>query len=178
MFYAAKIALVCDCELKPRRVFFLQDEYGLLKEEVEAMARLASRLSDVCPERMNAVGTEIQTSLNAWDELGKSVAENKKRLLQFGHLRQFFRNYLAMMQVNEKTIRWDLVLFHILFKIDVTRTCTSHNSPQNQMKGMIINMQFKLKISFFFWTIRLFGIIFFMIYIINNSHFWLLCNFY
>ncbi len=138
--YTAKIALVCDCELKARRVFFLQDEYGLLKEEVEAMARLASRLSDVCPERMNAVGTEIQTSLNAWDELGKSVAENKKRLLQFGHLRQFFRNYLAMMQVNEKTIRWDLVLFHILLKIDVTRTCTGHNSPQNQMKGMIINM--------------------------------------
>ncbi len=128
------------CELKARRVFFLQDEYGLLKEEVEAMARLASRLSDVCPERMNAVGTEIQTSLNAWDELGKSVAENKKRLLQFGHLRQFFRNYLAMMQVNDKTIRWDLVLFHILFKIDVTRTCTGHNSPQNQIKGMIINM--------------------------------------
>lgn len=89
--------VVCNSELKPRRVFFLQAEHGLLKEEVEAMASLASRLSDVCPERMNAVGTEIQTSLNAWDELGKSVGENKKRLLQFGHLRHFFRNYLAMM---------------------------------------------------------------------------------
>ncbi len=42
------------------------------------MARLASRLSDVCPERMNAVGTEIQSSLNAWDELGKSVAETRR----------------------------------------------------------------------------------------------------
>uniref|UniRef100_A0A8C1YFV9 PH domain-containing protein n=1 Tax=Cyprinus carpio TaxID=7962 RepID=A0A8C1YFV9_CYPCA len=81
----------------------LEAEYGVLKEEVEAMASLASRLSDVCPERMNAVGTEIQTSLNAWDELGKSVAENKKRLLQFGHLRHFFRNYLAMISWTEDT---------------------------------------------------------------------------
>ncbi|XP_016133261.1 uncharacterized protein [Sinocyclocheilus grahami] len=81
----------------------LEAEYGVLKEEVEAMASLASCLSDVCPERMNAVGTEIQTSLNAWDELGKSVAENKKRLLQFGHLRHFFRNYLAMISWTEDT---------------------------------------------------------------------------
>lgn len=61
------------------------------------MKSLASRLSDVCPERMNAVGSEIQTSLHSWEELGKSVSENKERLLQFGHLRHFFRNYLAMM---------------------------------------------------------------------------------
>ncbi|XP_052428732.1 uncharacterized protein LOC127970291 isoform X4 [Carassius gibelio] len=81
----------------------LEAEYGVLKEEVEAMVSLASCLSDVCPERMNAVGTEIQTSLNAWDELGKSVAENKKRLLQFGHLRHFFRNYLAMISWTEDT---------------------------------------------------------------------------
>ncbi|XP_058651865.1 uncharacterized protein LOC131552243 isoform X3 [Onychostoma macrolepis] len=81
----------------------LEAEYGLLKEEVEAMVSLASRLSDVCPEKMNAVETEIQTSLNAWDELGKSVAENKKRLLQFGHLRHFFRNYLAMISWTEDT---------------------------------------------------------------------------
>ncbi|XP_050982916.1 spectrin beta chain, non-erythrocytic 1 isoform X4 [Labeo rohita] len=81
----------------------MEAEYGVLKEEVEAMASLARRLSDVCPERMNAVGTEIQNSLNAWDELGKSVVENKKRLLQFGHLRHFFRNYLAMISWTEDT---------------------------------------------------------------------------
>ncbi|XP_059372833.1 uncharacterized protein LOC132110279 [Carassius carassius] len=81
----------------------LEAEYGVLKEEVEALVSLASRLSDMCPERMNAVGNEIQTSLNAWDELGTSVAENKKRLLQFGHLRHFFRNYLAMISWTEDT---------------------------------------------------------------------------
>ncbi|XP_048059882.1 spectrin beta chain, non-erythrocytic 1 isoform X4 [Megalobrama amblycephala] len=81
----------------------LEAEYGVLKEEVGAMKSLASRLSDVCPERMNAVGTEIQTCLYSWEELGKSVAENKKRLRQFGHLRHFFRNYLAMISWTEDT---------------------------------------------------------------------------
>lgn len=96
--YTAKIAqVVYHSELTHGRLFFLQAEYGVLKEEVGAMKSLASRLSDVCPERMNAVGTEIQTCLYSWEELGKSVAENKKRLRQFGHLRHFFRNYLAMM---------------------------------------------------------------------------------
>ncbi|XP_039515276.1 spectrin beta chain, non-erythrocytic 1 isoform X4 [Pimephales promelas] len=81
----------------------LEAEYGLLKEEVEAMTSLASRLSDVCPERMNAVGSEIQNTLHSWEELGKSVSENKERLLQFGHLRHFFRNYLAMISWTEDT---------------------------------------------------------------------------
>ncbi|KAK7139728.1 hypothetical protein R3I94_012393 [Phoxinus phoxinus] len=81
----------------------LEAEYGVLKEEVEAMKSLAGHLSDVCPERMNAVGSEIQTSLHSWEELGKSVSENKERLLQFGHLRHFFRNYLAMISWTEDT---------------------------------------------------------------------------
>lgn len=66
------------------------------------MESYTERLSDVCPERMHAVSAEIRSSLNSWDELGKSVAENRKRLLQFEHLRNFFRNYLAMMYVNNK----------------------------------------------------------------------------
>ncbi|XP_026133613.1 uncharacterized protein mymx isoform X2 [Carassius auratus] len=81
----------------------LEAEYGVLKEEVEALVSLARRLSDVCPERMTAVGNEIQTSLNVWDELGTSVTENKKRLLQFRHLRYFLRNYLAMISWTEDT---------------------------------------------------------------------------
>ncbi|XP_077073614.1 spectrin beta chain, non-erythrocytic 1 isoform X4 [Siphateles boraxobius] len=81
----------------------LEAEYRVLKEEVEAMKSLARRLSDVCPERMNAVGSEIQTSLHSWEELGKSVSENKERLLQFGYLRHFFRNYLAMISWTEDT---------------------------------------------------------------------------
>ncbi|XP_052468414.1 uncharacterized protein LOC128025875 isoform X2 [Carassius gibelio] len=81
----------------------LEAEFGVLKEEVEALVSLARRLSDVCPERMTAVGNEIQTSLNVWDELGTSVTENKKRLLQFRHLRYFLRNYLAMISWTEDT---------------------------------------------------------------------------
>nr|XP_055025999.1 uncharacterized protein LOC129415858 isoform X1 [Misgurnus anguillicaudatus] len=81
----------------------LEAEYEILREQVEVLESQATHLTDVCPERMNAAGTEIQSSLQVWDELGKSVAENRKRLLQFEHLRKFFRNYLAMISWTEDT---------------------------------------------------------------------------
>ncbi|XP_065152281.1 uncharacterized protein mymx isoform X4 [Paramisgurnus dabryanus] len=81
----------------------LEAEYEILREQVEVLESQAAHLTDVCPERMNATGTEIQSSLQVWDELGKSVAENRKRLLQFEHLRKFFRNYLAMISWTEDT---------------------------------------------------------------------------
>ncbi|XP_055026003.2 uncharacterized protein mymx isoform X4 [Misgurnus anguillicaudatus] len=81
----------------------LEAEYEILREQVEDLESQATHLTDVCPERMNAAGTEIQSSLQVWDELGKSVAENRKRLLQFEHLRKFFRNYLAMISWTEDT---------------------------------------------------------------------------
>ncbi|XP_057198284.1 uncharacterized protein LOC130559313 isoform X2 [Triplophysa rosa] len=81
----------------------LEAEYEMLRERVEVMESQAERLSDVCLERMRGVSAEMQSSLNSWDELGKSVAENRKRLLQFEHLRSFFRNYLAMISWTEDT---------------------------------------------------------------------------
>ncbi|XP_056616433.1 uncharacterized protein LOC130431430 isoform X2 [Triplophysa dalaica] len=81
----------------------LEAEYEMLRERMEAMESQAERLSDVCLERMRTVSAEILSSLNSWDELGKSLAENRKRLLQFEHLRSFFRNYLAMISWTEDT---------------------------------------------------------------------------
>ncbi|KAA0718307.1 hypothetical protein E1301_Tti017292 [Triplophysa tibetana] len=81
----------------------LEAEYEMLRERMEVMESLAERLSDVCLERMRAVSADILSSLNSWEELGKSVAENRKRLLQFEHLRSFFRNYLAMISWTEDT---------------------------------------------------------------------------
>ncbi|XP_056326642.1 uncharacterized protein LOC130239459 isoform X2 [Danio aesculapii] len=81
----------------------LEAEYGLLKQEVELMKSLWIRLSDVCPERMTSVSSEIQSSLDSWMELSKSLSENKKRLLQFTHLRHFFRRYLDMISWTEDT---------------------------------------------------------------------------
>ncbi|XP_005173083.3 uncharacterized protein mymx [Danio rerio] len=81
----------------------LEAEYGLLQQEVELMESLWIRLSDVCPERMTSVSSEIQSSLNSWMELSKSLSENKKRLLQFTQLRHFFRRYLDMISWTEDT---------------------------------------------------------------------------
>ncbi|XP_051508279.1 uncharacterized protein LOC127414353 isoform X2 [Myxocyprinus asiaticus] len=81
----------------------LEAEYKVLKVEMEAVENLAGRLTDVCPERMHRVRTDIQSSMNGWQELNKSVAENRRRLLQFDQLRQFFRNYLAMISWTEDT---------------------------------------------------------------------------
>ncbi|XP_076830237.1 uncharacterized protein mymx isoform X2 [Brachyhypopomus gauderio] len=81
----------------------LESDYVTLKEEVEAMENLSARLVDLCPERVHTLVCKVQSSLEAWDELAKSKAENRSRLLQFSHLRQFFRNYLAMISWTEDT---------------------------------------------------------------------------
>ncbi|XP_051945498.1 uncharacterized protein LOC127617567 [Xyrauchen texanus] len=81
----------------------LEAEYKVLKVEMEAVENLAGRLTDVCPERMHTVRRDTQSSLYGWQELNKSLAENRRRLLQSDQLRQFFRNYLAMISWTEDT---------------------------------------------------------------------------
>lgn len=61
------------------------------------MERQATRLKKLCPERVHILGSEVQTSLQAWAELGNSVVENRGRIHQFVQLQDFFRSYLAMM---------------------------------------------------------------------------------
>lgn len=74
-----------------------QIDYEVIREEVKEMEDLASRLEELCPERVHALGAKIQATLQAWTELGKSVTENKSRLHEFVQLQDFFRSYLAMM---------------------------------------------------------------------------------
>ena len=59
----------------------------------------ASRLEQLCPERLRVPGggSRIQNTLQAWTELGGSIAENRARLQEFIQLKYFFRSYLAMM---------------------------------------------------------------------------------
>lgn len=57
----------------------------------------ASRLRELCPERVHILGAKIQATLQVWNELGKSVTENKSHLQEFVQLQDFFRSYLAMM---------------------------------------------------------------------------------
>ncbi|XP_041921451.1 uncharacterized protein LOC121685166 isoform X3 [Alosa sapidissima] len=81
----------------------LQAECTELKEDVEAMEGLTSRLEELCPERLHVLGAEVQATLGVWRELGRHMEENQGRLRQFGQLRDFFRNYLAMISWTEDT---------------------------------------------------------------------------
>lgn len=74
-----------------------QTDYEIIREEVKEMENLASRLEELCPERVHILGAKIQATLQAWTELGKTVTENKSRLQEFVQLQDFFRSYLAMM---------------------------------------------------------------------------------
>lgn len=74
-----------------------QIDYEVIREEVEEMENQASRLEELCPERVHVLGAKIRAMLQGWAELGKSVTENKFRLQEFVQLQDFFRSYLAMM---------------------------------------------------------------------------------
>lgn len=74
-----------------------QIDYEVIREEVKEMENQASRLEELCPERVQVLGAKIQATLQGWRELGKSVTENKSRLQEFVQLQDFFRSYLAMM---------------------------------------------------------------------------------
>lgn len=74
-----------------------QIDYEVIREEVQEMEKQASRLEELCPERVRVLKVKIQAMLQGWAELGKSVTENKSRLQEFVQLQDFFRSYLAMM---------------------------------------------------------------------------------
>lgn len=74
-----------------------QTDYEAIREEAEEMENQASQLKELCSERVHVLEAKIRATLQAWDELGSSVAENKARLREFVQLQDFFRSYLAMM---------------------------------------------------------------------------------
>uniref|UniRef100_A0AAV2JRM6 PH domain-containing protein n=1 Tax=Knipowitschia caucasica TaxID=637954 RepID=A0AAV2JRM6_KNICA len=81
----------------------LEIDYEVIGEEVKAVESRATRLEQLCPERVHVFGTKIQATLGAWAELGASVKENKSRLREFERLQDFFRSYLQMISWTEDT---------------------------------------------------------------------------
>ncbi|XP_071337200.1 spectrin beta chain, non-erythrocytic 5 isoform X7 [Trachinotus anak] len=81
----------------------LEIDYEIIREDVREMENLASRLEELCPERVHVLRAKIQATLQAWTELGKSVTENKSHLQEFVQLQDFFRSYLAMISWTEDT---------------------------------------------------------------------------
>uniref|UniRef100_A0A1A8L2H2 PH domain-containing protein n=2 Tax=Nothobranchius TaxID=28779 RepID=A0A1A8L2H2_9TELE len=75
----------------------------VMREEVKEMEKQASWLKELCPEKARIFEAKVQTTLEAWNELEKSVMENKSRLQEFMQLQDFFRSYLAMISWTEDT---------------------------------------------------------------------------
>ncbi|KAG7230068.1 hypothetical protein INR49_009788 [Caranx melampygus] len=88
----------CGLEALQEKQDHLETDYEIIREEVKEMENLASRLEELCPERVHVFGAKIQATLQAWTELGKTVTENKSRLQEFVQLQDFFRSYLAMIR--------------------------------------------------------------------------------
>nr|XP_054605795.1 uncharacterized protein LOC107375418 isoform X3 [Nothobranchius furzeri] len=75
----------------------------VVREEVKELEKQASWLKELCPEKAHLFEAKVQTTLEAWNELEKSVTENKSRLQEFMQLQDFFRSYLAMISWTEDT---------------------------------------------------------------------------
>ncbi|XP_061692613.1 uncharacterized protein LOC133509530 isoform X2 [Syngnathoides biaculeatus] len=93
----------CGFESLQQRNAHLETDYEVLTAEVKELESQASRLKDLCPERVHVFWTKIQAALQVWTELGKSVMESKSHLQDFLHLQDFFRHYLAMISWTEDT---------------------------------------------------------------------------
>ncbi|XP_044070794.1 spectrin beta chain, non-erythrocytic 1 isoform X6 [Siniperca chuatsi] len=93
----------CGLEALQEKQDHLEIDYEIIREEVKEMENQASRLEELCPERVHVLGAKIQAMLQGWTELGKSVTENKSRLQEFVQLQDFFRSYLAMISWTEDT---------------------------------------------------------------------------
>ncbi len=71
--------------------------YNIIEGEVREMERLDSQLKVPSPEQRDPLGEEVQAILQAWEEVGRNMAENRGRLEKFHQIQDYFENYLAMM---------------------------------------------------------------------------------
>ncbi|KAL2086592.1 hypothetical protein ACEWY4_017651 [Coilia grayii] len=81
----------------------LEVDFHIMAGEVEDMEKLATHLKTLPPERSLFLGEEVQATLQAWEEVGRSLAENRGRLSKFKQLQEFFDKYLAMIAWAETT---------------------------------------------------------------------------
>ncbi len=71
--------------------------YNIIEGEVREMERLDSQLKVPSPEQRDPLGEEVQAILQAWEEVGRNMAENRGRLKKFHQIQDYFENYLTMM---------------------------------------------------------------------------------
>ncbi|KTF94671.1 hypothetical protein cypCar_00005729, partial [Cyprinus carpio] len=74
----------------------LEAHYNIIEGEVREMERLDSQLKVPSPEQRDLLREEVQAILQAWEEVGRNMAENRSRLEKFHQIQDYFENYLAM----------------------------------------------------------------------------------
>jgi len=70
---------------------------NIIESEVREMERLARQLKVPSPEERDPLREEVQAILQAWEEVGRNMTENRGRLEKFHQIQDYFENYLAMM---------------------------------------------------------------------------------
>uniref|UniRef100_A0A3Q2T8A0 Uncharacterized LOC105916020 n=1 Tax=Fundulus heteroclitus TaxID=8078 RepID=A0A3Q2T8A0_FUNHE len=93
----------CGFEPLRDRVSHLEADCEIIREEVKEMENQASCLRELCLEKAHVFDLKVQSTLQAWSELGRSVTENRSRLQEFVALQGFFRSYLALISWTEDT---------------------------------------------------------------------------
>ncbi|TRY82089.1 hypothetical protein DNTS_024093, partial [Danionella cerebrum] len=80
-----------------------EDHYNIIEAEVHEMERLATQQQIPPPQRRDPLREEVQAILQAWEEVGRSMAENRVRLSKFQQIREYFEKYLNMITWTENT---------------------------------------------------------------------------
>ncbi|XP_059384978.1 uncharacterized protein LOC132119202 [Carassius carassius] len=102
------MAVLCDPELSGLQGLQEQQDdlevhYNIIEGEVREMERLASQLQVHPPEQRDLLREEVQAILQAWEEVGRNMVENRGRLEKFHQIQDYFENYLAMITWTENT---------------------------------------------------------------------------
>ncbi|XP_074531898.1 uncharacterized protein mymx isoform X2 [Halichoeres trimaculatus] len=93
----------CGIEALQAKQDHLEVGHEVIREEVKEVEDQASRLDELCPEKVHILGAKVRAMLQGWTELERSMTENKARLQEFEKLQHFFRSYLAMISWTEDT---------------------------------------------------------------------------
>ncbi|KAI2659102.1 Spectrin alpha chain, non-erythrocytic 1 [Labeo rohita] len=102
------MAVLCDSDLSgleglQEQQDDLEGHYNIIEREVKEMERLDSQLKVPPPEQQDPLREEVQAILQAWEEVGRNMAENRGRLEKFHQIQDYFENYLAMITWTENT---------------------------------------------------------------------------
>ncbi|KAI7795265.1 uncharacterized protein si:dkey-238i5.2 isoform X2 [Triplophysa rosa] len=99
-------AVLCDPDLSgldglQEQQDDLEAHFHIIEGEVKEMERLASQIQALPSEQRDPLREEVQAILQAWEEVGRNMVENRGRLEKFHQIQDYFESYLAMITCTE-----------------------------------------------------------------------------